>query len=93
MCQEEHYYIWLIIGNDIWYAGTYGGVYELSFKKFDRKDYMTLFEEAMNEDLYKYYIIFDFEPEVKKKIKFEELLIEKQINLKSEVKLVIFWIC
>jgi len=59
---ESHYWIWIINGNNIWYAGTYGGVCDIIVKKFNKLEYSKKFLRAMNGSLVDYSYIFQVEP-------------------------------
>jgi len=61
---ESHFWIWIIDGNDIWYAGTYGGVCDIIAKKFNKQQYNKRFINAMNGSLDDYAYIFQVEPAV-----------------------------
>jgi hypothetical protein len=56
--EESHYWVWIIDGNDIWYAGTYGGICELIVRKFDKSDYFIRFIKAMHGSLIDYSYVF-----------------------------------
>ena len=63
--EESHYWVYIIDDNDIWYAGTYGGVCALFVKKFDREKYTKIFIKAMQGSLDAYAYIFQLEnPEI-----------------------------
>jgi hypothetical protein len=69
---ESHYFVLIIKGNSIWYAGTYGGVCELVVKEFDRIDYHSRFINAMKGSMKDYAYVFQVKPEVNK-VGFESL--------------------
>jgi len=63
---ESHYWIWIIDSDDIWYAGTYGGVCDIIVKKFNKRQYNIRFINAMNGSLDDYSYIFQVEPAINK---------------------------
>lgn len=69
---EHHYWIWIIDGFDIWYAGTYGGYCDIIAKKFNRVEYNNRFINAMNGSLADYSYIFQVTPAVNE-VGFEEI--------------------
>lgn len=61
---ESHYFVWIIRGDKILYAGTYGGVCSLTVKEFDKREYRKRFINAMNGSMEDYAYVFQVEPEV-----------------------------
>ncbi len=55
---ESHYWVWIVDENDIWYAGTYGGVCDIVVKKFNKNNYYTKFIKAMNGSIDDYAYVF-----------------------------------
>jgi hypothetical protein len=73
---ESHYWIWIIDGSDIWYAGTYGGVCDIIVKKFNKAEYNVRFSNAMNGSLSDYAYVFQVNPVVSE-VGFQSLSYEK----------------
>lgn len=61
---ESHYWIWIIDNLDIWYAGTYGGVCNITVKKFNKFQYSARFIKAMKGSLNDYAYVFQVNPAV-----------------------------
>lgn len=61
---EAHYWVWIIDGADIWYAGTYGGVCDIIVKKFNKARYLRRFINAIDGSLDDYAYVFQIEPAV-----------------------------
>lgn len=66
MGNETHYWVWIIDDEYIWYAGTYGGVCNVTVKKFHKLNYNERFIRAMNGSMDDYAYIFQVDPEVYK---------------------------
>jgi hypothetical protein len=62
---ESHYWIWIINQDDLWYAGTYGGVRALSVKKFKKEEYYQRFLSAISGSMTDYAYVFQVTPCVK----------------------------
>ncbi len=73
---EAHLYIWIIKGDSIWYAATYGGVCSITVKEFNRVEYHKRFIKAMKGSLEDYAYIFQVEPEVRE-VNFKWIAIVK----------------
>lgn len=61
---ESHYWVWIIDGPDIWYAGTYGGICNITAVKFNKTQYNIRFFNAMKGYLDDYAYIFQVEPTI-----------------------------
>lgn len=55
---ESHYWIWIILNDKIWYAGTYGGESKIVVKEFDKHHYSNCFIEAMHGSSRDYEYVF-----------------------------------
>lgn len=63
--EESHYWVWIIDNDDLWYAGTYGGVCDLVVKKFNKIMYASKFIDAMYGYLDDYAFVFQIKnPEI-----------------------------
>lgn len=58
LASESHYWIWIIINDKIWYAGTYGGELKVVVKEFDKNHYSNCFIKAMNGSIKDYEYVF-----------------------------------
>jgi hypothetical protein len=56
---ESHHYVWLIMDGSIWLDSTYGGIYDITVKEYNLKDYMKKFIIALEGDLDSYGYVFD----------------------------------
>lgn len=73
---ESHYFIWIIKGDKIWYAGTYGGVCDITVKEFNKLDYKRRFINAMKGSIEDYGYVFQTVPFVET-VNFEWIKLTK----------------
>jgi hypothetical protein len=52
---EIHYFALIIEGNNLTYIATYGGVDEITFKRFNKVEWVSYLEKMIKEGNYKYY--------------------------------------
>ena len=61
---ENHYWVWIIDKFDIWYAGTYGGIRDITIKKFNKIQYNIRFINATKGCLDDYSYVFQIKPAI-----------------------------
>lgn len=61
---ESHYWVWIISSDKIWYAGTYGGIPNVTVKQFNKRDYNKQWLRAMEGSLEDYEYVFQIKAAV-----------------------------
>jgi hypothetical protein len=74
---ESHYYVWIVRGDTIVYAGTDGTLPKVTVKEFEKNDYMMRFQRAMRGSMEDYMYVFCFEIPTIASVDFEWIDIEK----------------
>lgn len=74
---ESHYWIWIITDDIIWYAGSYGGICNITVKSFERNNYTKRWQLAMDGSIEDYEYVFQIKAYYINEVGFDSLIYSK----------------